>query len=551
MREPSQLPKNAIAFPRLTDEQIRLIAANATAVTYAEGTILIEEGDADFCFYVITHGSIDILESSSGKPRDIAVHGPGEFTGDIDMLTGHRAFFQARAGANCRALMLQAAALRELIRAQSSLGDLLLNAFLMRRDMLLEGGFTGVRIIGSRWSQDTFRIRDFLARNHVPYTWLDLEKEEGIDALLEQIGVKPEETPIILYGNSVPLKNPTTHQVAHAIGIPAHASAEVYDLVVVGGGPAGLAAAVYGASEGLKTVVIEASGPGGQASWSSKIENYLGFPTGLSGSELASRAMIQAEKFGVQFLMPCSVQGLATAGALKILTLEDGAEVRARSVIIATGAAYQRLPLANLAQYEGACIFYSATAVEATMCLGCAIAIVGGGNSAGQAAIFLAQYADHVHIFIRGASLDASMSRYLIRRIEQTPNIHLAPCTTITALHGEASLQAITVRDQVTEQAHAYDVSNLFVFIGAKPHTAWLTGALAMDKDGFIKTGNAVADLWAADKTFPQRTPYFLETSLPGVFAAGDVRAESVKRVASAVGEGAMAVMFIHRVLAE
>lgn len=540
--------KNVVAFPTLTAEQIALIAPAAEEIAYPEGTILINEGDADFCFYIVTQGSIRILEHSTGEAREIAVHGSGEFTGDVDMLTGHRSLFQAVAGADCRALELGAAALREVIRAHSSLGDLLLNAFLVRRDLLLESGFTGVRVIGSRWSQDTFRIRDFLARNHVPFTWLDLDREAGVEDLLAHVGVTPEETPIILYGNHKPLKNPSNQTLAEAVGFSVRPDDEIYDLVVVGGGPAGLAAAVYGASEGLKTLVIEENGPGGQASWSSKIENYLGFPTGLSGSELAERAVLQAEKFGVQLITPCCARSLQMDGPLKLVTLEDGQTVRTRTVVIATGAAYQRLSLEHQQQYEGASIFYSATAVEATMCQDSNVAIVGGGNSAGQAAIFLSQYAHQVYIFIRGATLNTSMSRYLIRRIEEAENIELVPHTHVTGLHGADCLRQITVEHTKTKAEATYDVTNLFVFIGAKPHTEWLDGALELDDKSFIKTGHTLAGFPQNDTS---RAPFHLETSMPGVFAAGDVRAGSVKRVASAVGEGSMAVQFVHQVLAD
>ena len=545
----SQTDSASTAFPVLTDEQINLIAREAEPIGFAAGEVLIEEGDGDFCFYVVQEGSISITETSTGEEREIAVHGPGEFTGDIDMLSGKRSFFQAAGKAEGRALKLGGEQLREVIRAHSSLGDLLLNAFLTRREQLLESDFAGVRVIGSRWSQDTFRIRDFLARNHVPFTWLDLERDQDVEVLLKQLGVDPEETPIILYGNREPLKNPSNQQLAEIAGFATQPDDELYDLVVVGGGPAGLAAAVYGASEGLKTLVVEESAPGGQASWSSKIENYLGFPTGLSGSELAERAVIQAEKFGVQLLTARCAERLATEESIKVITLDRDEIVRTRTVVIATGAAYRRLPLENLAQYEGSSIFYSATATEATACQSSDVAIVGGGNSAGQAAVFLSQYAHRVHIFIRGDSLASSMSRYLTRRIEQADNIHLAPHTEVTALHGDSALERITVENNQTGETQDYDVASLFVFIGAKPHTEWLDGVVEMDDKGFIKTGNDLDGFRGNGTPLPNRPPFHLETSLPGVFAAGDVRANSVKRVASAVGEGSMAVQFIHQVL--
>lgn len=549
-----------IAFPILTPEQIRTIAPDAEPRAVNAGTVLVREGSRNFCFYIVQRGSVRITERSSGEEREITRHMPGEFTGDIDMLTGHRAFFNAIAEADTSVIELSGQELREVIRARSSVGDLLLNAFLMRRDLLLDSDFQGVRVIGSRWAHDTFRIRDFLARNHVPFTWLDLEQDEEVDALLDSAGVTPEETPIVLYGNRPPLHNPSNQELARIIGLTTSPADEVYDLAVIGAGPAGLAAAVYGASEGLNTLVIEKSAPGGQASWSSKIENYLGFPTGLSGSELAKRAVIQAEKFGVQMLSACEAGAIEEDGTLKSIALGDGEKVYARAVVIATGADYRRLPLDNLERYEGSSIFYSATAVEATMCSGQDVVIVGGGNSAGQAAVFLAERARCVHIFIRGDSLDSSMSRYLTQRIDKAENIHLVTRTEVTALHGEPHLERITTAHNQTGETNEYEVASLFVFIGAKPHTGWLDGSLELNRKGFIQTGidvNGDRDREHSGangstngaKNFTPR--FMLETSMPGVFAAGDVRANSVKRVASAVGEGSMSVQFVHQVLAE
>jgi thioredoxin reductase (NADPH) len=492
---------------------------------------------------------VRIVEHSQGEEKEITVHQPGEFTGDVDMLTGRRALFAAVAGKGCTVLKITAEDLRDVLREHSSLGDLLLKAFLMRRTLLLETDFAGVRVIGSRWSPDTFRIRDFLARNHVPLTWLDLEQDEEVDRLLQRIGVQPEETPIILYGQDEVLRNPSNEALAEAAGFQTQADDELYDVVAVGGGPAGLAAAVYAASEGLKTLVLEESAPGGQAACSSKIENYLGFPTGLSGGELAERAVIQAEKFGVDILTPGCAIGLTAEGMIKVITLANGEQVRTRTAVIATGASYRRLPLDGLERYEGSSIFYSATAVEARLCHESEVAVVGGGNSAGQAAVFLAEQARCVHLFVIDDSLDAYMSRYLIRRIEQADNIHVALETEITALHGDEQLEKISTRNNKTGETEEYDIEALFIFIGAEPHTEWLNGALELDDQGFIKTGDALDGFRANGTTLPKRQPYLLETSMLGVFAAGDVRSNSVKRVASAVGEGSMCVQFIHEVL--
>lgn len=542
--------REEVAFPTLGEEQIELLAEHAETLYCQKGDVLIAEGETDFPFYLVKQGRIRIVEHSQDKEEEITVHGPGEFTGDIDMLTGRRALFSAVASTDCTVLKLEAEELREVVREHSSLGDLLLRAFLMRRKLLLESDFAGVRVIGSRWSQDTFRIRDFLASNHVPVTWLDLEEDEGVDRLLARLGIRPEETPIVIYGKHEILRNPSNEELAEAAGFQTEPDEDLYDVVVVGGGPAGLAAAVYAASEGLKTLVLEENAPGGQAACSSKIENYLGFPTGLSGGELAERAVIQAEKFGVDILTPGRAVGLEASGGFKVITLANGERVWTRTAVIATGASYRRLPLDNLERYEGSSIFYSATTVEAHLCHENEVAVVGGGNSAGQAAVFLAEQARRVHMIVLEESLEDYMSRYLIRRIEGADNIHVAYQTEITALHGDEHLEKITTRNNKTGETNEYEVAAVFIFIGADPHTDWLRDTLELDEQGFIKTGDMLKGFRANGAILPDRRPYLLETSMPGVFAAGDVRANSVKRVASAVGEGSMCVQFIHQALA-
>lgn len=527
-----------------------LLASQAADAEFMPGEALFHEGESDFSFFVIKSGAVRIIENSTGEKKEVTVHGPGEFTGDIDMLTGQRSLVTAIASEPTTVLRIVAEKLRDIIRSHSTLGDVILEAFLMRRTLLIESDFVGVRVIGSRWSRDTFRIRDFLAGYHVPFTWLDLEREPGVDQLLYTLGVRPEETPIVLWSDHPPLRNPSNRQLADVIGLSTELEEdELYDLVVVGAGPAGLAAAVYGASEGLKTVVLEKDAPGGQASWSSKIENYLGFPTGLSGAELAQRAVVQAEKFGVKIVTPCSALGISTQGAIKLIAMENGEQIRTRTAVIATGAAYQRLPIKNLERYEGSSVFYSATGVEAILCHDNAVAVVGGGNSAGQAAVFLSQYAQCVHVFIRGESLAATMSRYLVRRIEEAGNIELHPHTEVTELHGETELAKVRVHNNQRDATEEYNINLLFVFIGAKPHSAWLGQTVALDEKGFIKTGDLVGDFPKHLRPYPPRRPYLLETSIPGVFAVGDVRATSVKRIASAVGEGSMAIQFVHQVL--
>jgi thioredoxin reductase (NADPH) len=546
----SEQTKATTAYPTLTEEQIALLASRADAAEFAAGEVLFHEGESDFSFFVIKSGAARILENSTGEEKEVTVHHAGDFTGDIDMLTGQRSLVTAVAIEPTTVLRIDAEKLRDIIRSHSALGDVILEAFLMRRTLLIESDFVGVRVIGSRWTRDTFRIRDFLAGHHIPFTWLDLEREPGVDQLLYNLGIRPQETPIVLWSDHPPLRNPSNNDLAEIVGLNTEVTEdELYDLIVVGAGPAGLAAAVYGASEGLQTVVLEKDAPGGQASWSSKIENYLGFPTGVSGAELAQRAVVQAEKFGVKIVTPCSVVGLRTQGTTKVIDMENGEQVRTRTAVIATGAAYQRLAIKNMEHYEGSSVFYSATGVEAILCHDNAVAVVGGGNSAGQAAVFLSQYARGVHLFIRGESLAATMSRYLIRRIEEAGNIELHPYTEITELHGETELAKVTVYNNQTSATKEYDINLLFVFIGAKPHTEWLGQAVALDEKGFIKTGELVGEFPSKQRPYPPRRPYLLETSIPGVFAVGDVRSTSVKRIASAVGEGSMAIQFVHQVL--
>jgi thioredoxin reductase (NADPH) len=536
------------AFPRLTDDQIRRLEPYGSPEHYQAGEFLFKEGDGDFGLFVIRQGSVRIIEHSSGEEKLVTVHQPGEFTGDVDTLSGQASLVAAVAETDCDVLHLEAGALHEVINAHSDLSDLLLEAFLTRRSLLLEAGFTGLRVIGSRWSSDTFRIRDFLARNHIPFTWVDIENDERVSALLEQLKVSSADTPIILRGNGEVLRNPKNEALAEACGLATTAEKDVYDLVVVGAGPAGLAAAVYGASEGLQTLVLEANAPGGQASWSSKIENYLGFPTGLSGAELAERAVLQAEKFGAA-LLTGQAERLTANGKLKTIVFNQDQEVTARCVVIATGASYRRLEVENVEAFEGSSVHYSATAVEAITCRDYDVAVVGGGNSAGQAAVFLARSARCVHLIVRGETLGDKMSRYLVDRIKNTENISLALNADIITLHGETGLEALTIRNRKDGSTTTIPAASLFVFIGADPHTTWLEGTLELDAKGFIKTGNTLSRFDPGG--WPIRQPYLLETSLPGVFAAGDVRSDSIKRVASAVGEGSMAISFVHQVLAE
>jgi thioredoxin reductase (NADPH) len=440
-------------------------------------------------------------------------------------------------------------ALRRVLNQCPDLSDIILQAFIARRQLLRQSpDFTGLRVIGSRYSADTLRVRDFLAKNRVLFTWVDVETDPQVDRLLKQFGVTEADTPAVACGHRLMLRNPSNRQLADAIGIRQPLEHTVYDLAVVGAGPAGLAAAVYGASEGLRTVVLEQTAPGGQAGSSMRIENYLGFPTGLTGSELAGRAALQANKFGAHLSVPTPVTRLEFEKAYPILRLDGGEAVVAKCLLIASGAEYRRLEAEGGPRYEGTGVYYAATPNEAQLCRGAQVVLVGGGNSAGQAAVFLAEQARKVLLVIRGDDLYKGMSSYLARRIEQTANIELLCNTTIRRMRGDGHLTAVEIVNSRTGEERTVETPAVFSFLGAVPRTDWLPPEIERDAKGFVRTGPALAKSphWTA-----RRQPFLLETSRPGVFAAGDVRADSVKRVASAVGEGAMAVQFVHEYLKE
>jgi thioredoxin reductase (NADPH) len=433
------------------------------------------------------------------------------------------------------------------MQTDAAIGQIFLTAFLLRRVYLIANSVGDAVLIGSNHSADTLRLREFLTRNGHPHTYVDVDHEADVQTTLDHFGVQVTEIPVLICRGDVVLRNPTNAEAAECFGLNEGIDeGEVYDLIVVGAGPSGLAAAVYGASEGLKVLVVESKAPGGQAGSSSRIENYLGFPLGISGEDLAHRAFVQAEKFGAHIAVARSARSLKRPRTPYAIELDDGAMVQARSIIVASGAQYRKLPLPNLAQYEGVGVYYGATTIEAQLCHGEDVVIVGGGNSAGQAAIFLSTYARHVHVLVRRAGLEETMSRYLIARIEACKDISVKPMTEIEALEGDGKLERIHWRDRTTGATSVCQTRHLFLMTGAEPNSSWLQGCLALDSRHFVKTGPELGTDWQIP-----RAPFLLETSLPGVFAAGDIRAGSVKRVASAVGEGAMAVQFAHRVLAE
>ena len=542
---------NTIAFPKLSDGQIAQLGryAGETPKKFPAGQALFRCGDRDVNFFVIKSGELELVDDTGEESKTIGVLGPGEFTGDVGHLTGNPKVVSGIAKSDCEVYEISDKALREILNQDPQLSDVILQAFIARRQLMRESGdFTGLRVIGSRYSRDTFRIRDFLAKNRVLFTWLDLEGDPAVSQLLQQFGVTEADTPIVACAHKILLRNPSNRQLAETIGIRRPLEQMVYDLAIVGSGPAGLAAAVYGASEGLSTVVLERIGPGGQAGSSMRIENYLGFPTGITGSELADRAVLQADKFGARVSIPTPVINLTFDKTYSVLGLDGGETVVAKCLLIATGAEYRRLDVEHCSRFEGAGVYYAATPNEAQMCRGSDVVLVGGGNSAGQAAVYLSQNARKVFLLIRGDDLCKSMSSYLAHRIMNTPSIEILRCTEVTRMEGDNHLASIEIVDKVTGKKRAIETAAVFSFIGATPRTDWLPAEIEKDEKDFVRTGITLADSphWTL-----RRQPFLLETSRPGVFAAGDVRSGSVKRVASAVGEGSMSVQFVHEYLKE
>jgi len=540
---------NAMAFPKLTEEQIRQLAryAGASTKTFHAGEALFHAGDRDPKFFVIKSGELEIIDVTGDQPKTIRVQGPGDFTGDVGHLTGSPKVVSAIARSDCEVYEMSEAELRKVLNQDPELSDLILQAFIARRQLMRESPeFTGLRVIGSRYSRDTFRIRDFLAKNRVLFTWLDLEGDPAVKQVLQQFGVTEADTPIVACAHCLVLRNPSNRELAEKIGIRRPLEHTVYDLAIVGSGPAGLAAAVYGASEGLNTIVLEHTAPGGQAGSSMRIENYLGFPTGITGSELAGRAVLQADKFGAHISVPTPVTKLTFDKAYSILELEGGENIVAKCLLIATGAEYRRLEVEDCSRFEGTGVYYAATPNEVQMCRGSDVVLVGGGNSAGQAAVYLSQNVRKVFLLIRGDDLCKSMSSYLAHRIVNTPNIEILRCTEVIRMNGDGHLSSVEILNKTTGEKKTLPTAALFSFIGATPRTDWLPSEIEKDEKHFVRTG---IELGNSRHWTLKRQPFLLETSRPGVFAAGDVRSGSVKRVASAVGEGSMAVQFVHEYL--
>jgi thioredoxin reductase (NADPH) len=540
-------------LPRLTEAQIGRLLAVGKRRPMQKGEVLFEQGSVNTNYFVVLSGVLEIVRPSFNHEDLVFTLGPGQFTGETNLLTGRRALVRARALEEGEVLEIQRDALRTVVLTDSDLSDLLMRAFILRRVALLASGFGDVVLIGSLHSSDTLRIREFLSRNAHPQTYIDVDSDPETQTTLDRFGVKVDEIPVLICRGELVLKNPSNQEVADCLGFNTDIDiAAVRDVVVVGAGPAGLAAAVYGASEGLDVLVLESYAPGGQAGSSSKIENYLGFPTGISGGALAGRAFTQAEKFGAHVAIARSATKLLCERKPFAVELSTGETVRARAIILASGARYRKLKLDNLSRFEGAGIYYAATQMEAQVCEQQEVIVVGGGNSAGQAAVFLSQTMKHVHMLVRSAGLADTMSRYLIRRIEDSPNITLRTRTEITALEGDKHLESVTWKNATGGEAERKPIRHIFMMTGADPSTEWLADCVVTDANGFVKTG---IDITAEERTAASwplaRPPLLLETSLPGVFAVGDVRCGSVKRVASAVGEGSICVQLVHRVLAE
>jgi thioredoxin reductase (NADPH) len=540
-------------FPKLTQAQMGRLEGYGQRLQTHAGDVLQDVGDRPRTFFVVESGSLEILTPGASGLESLYLLKVGDFSGEVSALRGSAGVARLAVGQSGSVIAIEIEKLRTIVQIDAELSELFMRAFILRRMGLLAAGNADVMLLGSSYSADTLRIREFLSRNGFPFVNLDIESNPDVEALLSRFAIQPQDIPVVILHGTLVCKNPANREVAECLGLnPQVDAATVHDLLIVGAGPAGLAAAVYAASEGLDTRVVETTAPGGQAGTSSRIENYLGFPTGISGQALAGRALTQAQKFGSRLSVAWRASRLHCDEWPYRVEFADGSSVRSRSILIASGAQYRPLAIENLPRFLGAGIHYAATGLEAKLCHGEEVVIVGGGNSAGQAAVFLASTCSHVHILVRSQGLAESMSRYLIRRIEECSNITLHSRTLLTGLDGEDRLTTVNWRRNTDAEAETHPIRHVFVMTGALPNTQWLEGCVALDDRGFVKTGSSLsaADLAQARWKLP-RAPDLLETTVPGVFAAGDVRSGSVKRVASAVGEGSICVSFIHRALAE
>ncbi|MGH8198095.1 MAG: FAD-dependent oxidoreductase [Steroidobacteraceae bacterium] len=541
----------AQAFPTLTPAQMGRLEAHGTRVQTRRGEILAERGERFSKMLVVLSGSLEVVRPTLTGELPITVHERGGFTGEISTLRGLAIVVRVRVRDAGEVLVIAADKLRAIVQADAELSELIMRAFILRRVGLIDSQQGDAVLIGSQHNADTLRLQQFLTRNGFPHMTLDIDRDSCVQALLDQFQVGVEDIPVVLCRGELVLKNPSNEKVAKCLGMnPQIDACQVRDLLVIGAGPAGLAAAVYGASEGLDVLVIETGAPGGQAGSSSRIENYLGFPTGISGGALAGRALVQAQKFGADVTVASSATRLVCDRQPYKIELSDGHALRGRAIVIASGAEYRQPAIENLSRFLGRGVYYAATHVEAQLCGGEEIIVVGGGNSAGQGAVFLASNCRHVHLLVRGPGLADSMSKYLIRRIENSPNVTLHTHTELVELEGDGRLQRTVWRSGSERQAR--DIGHVFLMTGAVPNTRWLAGCVQLDEKGFVRTGPDLQPDDAGSQAWPlARAPYLLETSMPSIFAVGDVRSGSVKRVASAVGEGSVSIPLVHRVLAE
>jgi thioredoxin reductase (NADPH) len=537
------------AFPTLNGTQMAALDALGTRRSIAAGEYLFREGDATYDFFAVVSGAVDIVVQSDGEERVITRHSAGRFLGELNMLTGLRVFVSARVVEPGEVIVVPVADLRRVLTTQPDLGDTILAAFMARRAALLTSASTAIRVVASRYSPESQRVREFLARIRIPHEWIDPDQDPDVEGLLRQVGVTPAELPVVIVSGKV-LRRPTPGALGEYLGLTVgNLPDRCFDLVIVGGGPAGLAAAVYGASEGLRTLGLDSVAPGGQAGTSSRIDNYLGFPTGISGSDLTQRALVQAEKFGAHLSAPCAASSLREQAGHLVVGLSDGTEVAGRAVIVATGARYRRLDVGRLDEFESKGVFYAATPIEARACEASPVVVVGGGNSAGQAAMFLAESGSAVTVVIRGPDLNATMSRYLVDRLEAHKLIDVRTNSQITGLDGDEALSSVRVAGKGGDTTMA--CVGLFSFIGAEPASEWLSGCAALDERGFVLTDRSLGEAHLDDRWGALgRQPLPYETSHPGLFAVGDVRAGSTKRVAASVGEGSAAVRSVHEYLA-
>src|ERR1700675_79057 len=540
-------------FPTLNPTQIARISVHGKKRAVQAGEVLVEPGDNNLPLFLVISGALEILRPTCEGEDPVVVHQAGQFSGEVGILSGRRSMVRARMREAGEVIEVDRSGLQELIDTDSELSEILMRAFILRRVEFIAHGWGDVVLLGTNNSSGTLRIKEFLTRNGHPHAYIDLEDESRVQEMLDHFHVTRGDVPIVICRGKTILRNPTNQQVADCLGFNEGIDlTKVRDVIVVGAGPSGLAAAVYAASEGLDVLVIETYAPGGQAGSSSKIENYLGFPTGISGQDLAGRAYTQAQKFGAKVVIARGEARLECGRVPYLVEMEGGAKVPALAVIIATGAEYRKLPIENLSHLEGNGVYYGATFLEAQLCGNEEVIILGGGNAAGQAAVFLSQTAKHVHVLIRSGALADTMSRYLIRRIEENPAITLHKRTEIAALEGNGRLERVQWRNNQTGALETHNIRHVFMMTGASPNTRWLEGCVVQDKQGFIKTGPNLTPEDLASARWPLgRTPYIFETSLPGVFAVGDVRSGNMKRVASAVGEGSTAISLVHQTLHE